>query len=112
MNPNKYDYETKAKVEIRYKKKFVIILYEIRNTLFNFYLDFNTIVELHKDSVLNEYSNYSTSINQTIDEIETYRSMKKSPSEKTTIELEILSVYRRIRVTENLYSRRIYIAYC
>ena len=43
------DYEPKIKVEIENKKKVNSVLNEIRKGFLDYYLDPNTIVELHKN---------------------------------------------------------------
>ena len=43
------DYEPKTKVEIENKKKVISVLNEIRKAFLDYYLDPNTVVELHKN---------------------------------------------------------------
>ena len=66
---------------------------EIKNNLLDYYLDPNTIVELHKihqcnkkDSILNKCLKDGSSIDQVIDEIEMYRYTKQSQPAKTIAE--------------------------
>ena len=78
-NPKKKSVGTKD------KKRIISILNIIRNNFLDYYIDSNSIVELHKkyqhhkiDSALNKYSKGSSSIDRIIDKIETYRNTKKS----------------------------------
>ena len=83
------EYDPKKRVETEDKKRVIIIFNIIRNNLLDYYLDSNTIVELHKkyqhnkmDSVLNTHSKDSSSIDQIIDKIETYRNTKNHSRKK------------------------------
>ena len=60
------------------------------NCKLDFYIDPNTIVEQHKkhqhnkiDSILNKHSTGISSIDQIVDEIETYRKTLKSQPKET-----------------------------
>ena len=83
------EYDHKKRVGTEDKKRVISILNIIRNNLLDYYLDSNTIVELHKkyqhnkmDNVLNKYSKDSSSIDQIIDKIETYRNTKNHSRKK------------------------------
>ena len=83
------EYDPKKRVGTEDKKRVISILNIIRNNLLDYYLDPNTIVELHKkyqhnkmDNVLNKYSKDSSSIDQIIDKIETYRNTKNHSRKK------------------------------
>ena len=98
------DYEPKTKVEIEDKKRVASILNEIRNALLDYYLDPNTIIELHKkyqhdeiDSLLNKYSKDVSFIDQIIDNIEMYRNTKNSSPEGTIAKMVKLMLRDRKR---------------
>ena len=74
------------------KKRVISILNAIKNNLLGYYLHPYTIAELHKiyehtkmDSALSKNLNNRSSIDQMIDQIETYRNTKISKKQKKSI---------------------------